>query len=73
MPRKRLEEIFLGNQKQREHAAISTSRLASMPLTLTLDGLELGALDVRIADQPSPKPSREAAIRRLLAEALVRK
>jgi hypothetical protein len=38
-----------------------------------LDAIELGALDVWIADQPYPKPSREEAARRLIKEARVRK
>jgi hypothetical protein len=38
-----------------------------------LDPVELGSLEVWIADQPDPKPSREEAARRLIAEALARK
>jgi hypothetical protein len=41
--------------------------------TVSLDPIELGALEVWIADQPDPKPSREEAARRLIAQALVRK
>ncbi|SEE72693.1 hypothetical protein SAMN05444161_6882 [Rhizobiales bacterium GAS191] len=43
------------------------------PVVTMLDPIELGALDVWITVQPDPKPSRPEAIRRLLAEALVRK
>jgi hypothetical protein len=43
------------------------------PLIMMLDPIELSALDAWIADQPEPKPTRPEAIRRLLAEALVRK
>jgi hypothetical protein len=43
------------------------------PLIMMLDPIELRALDAWIADQPEPKPTRPEAIRRLLAEALVRK
>jgi hypothetical protein len=43
------------------------------PVVTMLDPIELGALDVWIADQPEPKPTRSEAIRRLLAEALRRK
>jgi hypothetical protein len=40
---------------------------------VSLDPIQLGALEVWIADQPEPKPSREEAARRLIAEALARK
>jgi hypothetical protein len=43
------------------------------PVITMLDPIELGALDVWIANQPEPKPTRPEAIRRLLAGALVRK
>jgi hypothetical protein len=43
------------------------------PVIMMLDPVELRALDVWIADQPEPKPTRPEAVRRLLAEALVRK
>jgi hypothetical protein len=47
--------------------------LAPTSITVSLDPIELGALEVWIADQPDPKPSRQQAVRRLIAEALVRK
>jgi hypothetical protein len=43
------------------------------PVVLWLDPIELGALDLWIADQPDPKPTRQDAARRLINEALVRK
>ena len=43
------------------------------PIVVMLAPTELGALDVWIADQPEPKPTRPEAIRRLRTEALVRK
>jgi hypothetical protein len=43
------------------------------PVVVMFDPVELGALDVWIADQPEPKPTRPEAIRRLLGEALLRK
>ncbi|SDR64231.1 hypothetical protein SAMN05519103_09557 [Rhizobiales bacterium GAS113] len=42
------------------------------PVVTMLDPIELGALNVWIADQPDPKPSRPKAMRRPLAEALIR-
>jgi hypothetical protein len=47
--------------------------LTPTSITVSLDPIELGALEVWIADQPDPKPSREEAARRLIAQALVRK
>jgi hypothetical protein len=47
--------------------------LAPTSIAISLDPLELGALEVWIADQPDPKPSRQEAARRLINEALVRK
>ena len=43
------------------------------PLIMMLDPIELSALDAWVTDQSEPKPTRPEAIRRLLAEALVRK
>ena len=43
------------------------------PITLDLDPIELGALDLWIADQPDPKPSRNDAVRMLLKQVLARK
>jgi hypothetical protein len=42
------------------------------PVVLSLDVIELGALDLWIEDHPDPKPSRQEAARRLINEALLR-
>jgi hypothetical protein len=47
--------------------------LAPTSIAISLDPLELGALEVWIADQQAPKPSWQEAVRRLIAEALVRR
>jgi hypothetical protein len=47
--------------------------LSTTTIVVSLDPIELGALEVWIADQPGPKPTREEAARRLIAEALIRK
>ena len=47
--------------------------LGPTSITVSLDPVELGALEVWIADQPDPKPCREEAARRLTALALARK
>jgi hypothetical protein len=47
--------------------------LTTTTIAVSLDPIELGALEVWIADQPDPKPTREEAARRLIAEALARK
>lgn len=47
--------------------------LTTTTIAVSLDPVELGAFEVWIADQPDPKPTREEAVRRLLAEALIRK
>jgi hypothetical protein len=47
--------------------------LNTTTIAVSLDPVELGALEVWIADQPDPKPTREEAVRRLLAEALAKK
>jgi hypothetical protein len=49
------------------------SPTAATRIVVSLDAIELGALDIWITDQPDPKPSREDAMRLLLAEALIRK
>jgi hypothetical protein len=45
---------------------------ASTPVVIMLDLIELGAVDLWIADQPDPKPSRSEAVRRILDQALAR-
>jgi hypothetical protein len=47
--------------------------LGPTSIIVSLDPVELGSLEVWIADQPEPKPSREEAARRLIAEALAKK
>ena len=47
--------------------------LGSTSIIVSLDPIELGSLEVWIADQPDPKPSRGEAARRLIALALARK
>ena len=41
------------------------------PVTVTLDHIELGALDLWIDDQPGHKLSRAEAARRLIGQALI--
>jgi hypothetical protein len=41
------------------------------PVVLSLDAIELGALDLWIQDQPDPKPARQEAARMLINEALM--
>ena len=41
------------------------------PVVLSLDAIELGALDLWIEDQPGPKPTRQEAARMLINEALL--
>ena len=41
------------------------------PVVLSLDAIELGALDLWIQDQPDPKPTRQEAARMLINEALL--
>jgi hypothetical protein len=74
MSRKSFEQIMraagaAAGKVRREHLP----SLAPTSITISLDPVELGALEVWIADQPDPKPTREEAARRLLAEALVTK
>jgi hypothetical protein len=52
--------------------AIDKCPPGSTSITISFDPIELGALEMWIADQSDPKPSREVAIRRLLGEALMR-
>ena len=47
--------------------------LGPTSIIVSLDPIELGSLEVWIANQPEPKPGREEATRRLIAEALARK
>ena len=47
--------------------------LGPTSIIVLLDPIELGSLEVWIADQPDRKPSREEAARRLIAMALARK
>ena len=54
---------------KREHLSVPP---ASTSLVLSLDAIELGALDLWIEDQPRPKPTRQEAARRLINEALVK-
>ena len=57
-------------------ARLRRGRLPSLRATtipVTLDPTELGALEVWIADQPDPKPSRQEAARRLINQALAKK
>jgi hypothetical protein len=42
-------------------------------VVLSLDAIELGALDLWIDDHPDPKPTRQEAARMLINEALVTK
>ena len=46
---------------------------AEPPIVLQLDDIELGAIDVWIADQPEPRPSRPEAAKHLLMGALIRR
>jgi hypothetical protein len=55
------------------HEDMPRPSLTPTSITVSLDPIELGALEVWIADQPDPKPSRREAVRGLIAEALVRK
>jgi hypothetical protein len=48
------------------------SVIAKTPIALMLGPSELDALDAWIAQRPEPKPSRQEAVRLLLAEALAR-
>jgi hypothetical protein len=73
MTRKGFEQIMrtagvATGKVRRDHLP---SRGASTSITVRLDAIELGALDVWIADQLHPKPSREEAARRLIGEALL--
>jgi hypothetical protein len=78
MTKKGFEEIMraagaaAGKMRRPRKTGLAPS-LSPTLITISLDPTELGALEVWIADQPDPKPSREEAARRLLAEALVRK
>jgi hypothetical protein len=58
-------------------AKVKREHLAAPPvgtsLVISLDAIEMGALDLWIADQPDPKPTRHEAARKLINEALVRK
>jgi hypothetical protein len=63
MTRKGVEQIMRAAgaataKMRRDHLP---SRGATTSITVSLDAIELGALDVWIADQPHPKPSREEA------------
>ncbi|SEE03945.1 hypothetical protein SAMN05444161_4693 [Rhizobiales bacterium GAS191] len=75
MPRKSFEQLM-----RAAGAAASTVRrgrlakpAAAVSIIVSLDPTELGALELWIADQPDPKPTREEAARRLISEALIRK
>ena len=46
--------------------------LGPTSIIVSLDPVELGAVEVWIAHQPDPKPSLEEAARRLIALALAR-
>jgi hypothetical protein len=65
MTKKAFEEIM-----RAAGAAARKIRHDDMPsltptsITVSLDPIELGALEVWIADQPDPKPTREEAARR---------
>jgi hypothetical protein len=54
----------------RDRLSVSTAKTS---ITIELDVLEVGALDLWIADQPDPKPSREEASGILINWALARK
>jgi hypothetical protein len=54
----------------RDHLSVSTAKTS---IVVEFDVLELGALDLWIADQPDPKPSREEASGFLITWALARK
>ena len=56
--------------RNRDHISVST---ATTSITIRLDMIELGALDLWIADQPDPKPSREEASGMLINWALAKK
>jgi hypothetical protein len=74
MTKRSVEEIMraagsaAGKVRRSRGPALTTTTIA-----VSLDPIELGALEIWIADQPDPKPTREEAVRRLLAEALIRK
>ena len=44
--------------RNRDHISVSTAKTS---ITIQLDMIELDAVDLWIADQPDPKPSREEA------------
>ena len=46
--------------------------LSATTIAVTLDTVEIRALEVWIAEQPDPKPSRQEAARKLIRQALVR-
>jgi hypothetical protein len=59
--------------KGRQLPGRSPRRGLQEPIIVSQDPIELGSLEVWIADQPDPKPSREEAARRLIAPALASK
>jgi hypothetical protein len=56
--------------RNRDHLSISSAKTS---ITIQLDMIELGVLDLWIADQPDPKPSREEASAMLINWALAKK
>ena len=73
MTRKGFEEIMRAAGKAVARTTREVVVSTEPPITLHLDPIELGALDLWIADQPDPKPSRNDAVRMLLKQVLARK
>jgi hypothetical protein len=73
MTRKGFDEIMRAAGKAVARTTREVVVSTEPPITLHLDPIELGALDLWIADQPDPKPSRSEAVHKLLNQALVRK
>jgi hypothetical protein len=73
MTRKGFEDIMRAAGKAVARTTREVVVSTEPPITLHLDPIELGALDLWIADQPDPKPSRSEAVHKLLNQALVRK
>jgi hypothetical protein len=75
MTRRCFEEIMraAGAAAAKVRRGYQPSPTSATTIAVSLDEIELGALDIWVADQPDPKPSRQDAVRRLLAEALIRK
>ncbi|MFI5011789.1 MAG: hypothetical protein ACHQAY_05540 [Hyphomicrobiales bacterium] len=75
MTRKSFEQIMraagTAAAKLRRDHVVSTA--SASQIAVSLDAIELRALDLWIAGQPDPKPDRGEAARRLINEALTRK